>query len=195
MKFHPESSSRQAFTLVEMMVVTAIFTLLVLGTVSTQVFGMRMYSISEGKLLSTGDARAALNKVSDEIRGGKILAVGTGDSSSFTPVADYTAHTGNALQICATTDTNSFVRYFWDAGSSSLKRVVSGSGQVQTLAANITNQVVFQAEDFQGNVLSNFADIRIIRMTLDFYKPRYVMGQAGSDFYCLQTRITRRAIE
>jgi type II secretory pathway pseudopilin PulG len=184
----------RAFTLVEALTVTAIFSLLIAATVSTQVFGMKMYIISENKLLSTDAARKALNRVSDEIRAAKLIYVGTGSGSNFTSVADNVAHAGSSLKICPTTDTNNFVCYFWDSNSSSLKRQVNNASS-EILAGNITNQVVFQVEDYRGNVINNHSDNRIIHMTLEFYRRQYSMSRVGNDYFHLQTRITRRVIE
>jgi hypothetical protein len=67
------------------------------------------------------------------------------------------------------------------------------------VAPYITNQLVFQAEDFQGNVATNYVNNRIIRLTLEFYQWEWPLAQAGSgsmyDFYQLQTRMARRLIE
>lgn len=181
------------------MTVVAIFTLLVAATVSAQVFGLRMYRISETKLTATAGARSVLNRLQNEIRSAKLLSIGNGDASSFAPVPDNTPHSGNALKICTTTDTNSYVCYFWDATDSSLKRTASGNSLVQTVANNITNQLVFQAEDFQGNVVTNAQNNRVIKMTLQFYQRQYPLAGAANggmyDYYQLQTRIARRAIE
>ena len=68
----------RAFTLPEILVVVAIFSLLVAATVSAQIFGLRMYRISETKLTTTANARRALNFIRDEIRSGKQLYVGNG---------------------------------------------------------------------------------------------------------------------
>jgi hypothetical protein len=58
---------------------------------------------------------------------------------------------------------------------------------------------VFSSEDFAGNVLSNSFNNRVICVRLQFFRlddPTIAIG-AGHyyDFYQLQTRITRRALE
>ena len=183
----------RAFTLVEMMVAMAIFSMVIAATVSSQLFGLRMYRISDAKLSVSGDARVVLNHLREEVWTGKLLYVGNGNSSAFTLVADNTPHCGNAIRICPTTDTNNFIYYFMDSADSSLKRMVSGSAQIQTVARNVTNLVVFRAEDFQGNTLSNYLNNRVIRMQLQMRKPEYFGGLA--EYYQLQTRLARRAID
>jgi hypothetical protein len=181
------------------MTVLAIFSVLVVATVSSQLFGLRMYRLSASKLTLTANARGALNRIRDEVRSGKLLYVGNGDDSSFAFVPANTPHIGNSLKICATTDTNSYVRYYLDADDSCLKRIVSGSGQAEVVARYVTNELVFRAEDFQGNALTNYQNNRVINITLHFCQRAYPLTTVGTsgvyENYRLQTRIARRAIE
>jgi type II secretory pathway pseudopilin PulG len=189
---------RVAFTLAEMMVAMAIFSLVVISVVYSHLFGLKMFNVTSTKLIASHGARAALNHVRDEIRSGKILYVGNGSSSTFTLVATNTPRQGNALQIYPTSDTNNFVRYFRDPADQKLKRKTSASSMVEVVASYITNQVVFYAEDFQGNPMTNDINTRIIKMGLDFCQwelPSTQVSGGYFDYYRLQTRITRRVIE
>lgn len=189
----------RAFTLNEILTVVAIFGLLVLATVASQLFGLRMYQISQSKLTITADARSVINHVRDEIRSGKYLNIGTGTSTSFSAASATDLQVGNALRIYATSDTNSYVEYFRDDEDSCLKRVVSGGAEAQVLARYVTNELVFQAEDFQGNVLTNALNNRVVKVTLQFLQPVYQtasMPHGGKfDCYQLQTSISRRSID
>jgi type II secretory pathway pseudopilin PulG len=189
----------RAFTLAEIMTAMALFSMVIIAVLSSHMFGLRMYRISESKLSATGEARFALNQMRDEIRSGKVLLVGTGDETAFTPAAVGASHLGNALQIYPSADTNQFVRYFLDGMDQKLKRTSSGTGQVTILASYITNQLVFAAEDHQGQVLTNDQNNRVIRLRLEFFQWQYPISTAGSggmyDYYRLNTRITRRTIE
>ncbi len=189
----PSGPSAGAFTLAEMMIAMAIFSLVLAATLSSQLFGLRMYRIADAKLTVSTDARAVLNHLRGEIWTGKLLLVGNGNSSAFTLVADNTPHCGNALRICPTTDTNNFIYYYLDAVDFSLKRMVSSNAQIQTVARNVTNLVVFRAEDFQGNTLSNYLNNRVIRMQLQMRQAEYFGGL--SEYYQLQTRLARRVID
>ena len=208
------ATAARAFTMAEMMTVVGIFSLLAAATVSSQLFGLRLYSITGVKLTVDGAARSALGRVRDEIRSGKLIYVGNGDSSSFTVAADNSPQAGNALKICATTDTNSYVYYFMDATNSRFKRMVSSNSFVQVVASHITNQLVFQAEDFLGNVVTNHQNNRVIRVTMEFYQPVFPSAPTANsaltaqsaggaqptnsgmyEQFRLQTRVARRAIE
>lgn len=190
---------RRAFTLPELMSTVALFSILMAGVLGSHLFGLRLYRISESKLSATGAARHALNHVRDEIRSGKMLLVGNGSETTFTPIADHASHIGNALQIYPTTDTNQFVRFFLDATDDKLKRFASGDTEAAIVASYITNRLVFSAEDYQGQVLTNNQNNRVIRMVLEFYQWEFPVATAGAggmyDYYRLNTRITRRAIE
>jgi prepilin-type N-terminal cleavage/methylation domain-containing protein len=191
--------SLRAFTLPEIVIVMAIFSLLMVALASSQLFGLRMYNISETKLAATSDGRKALNEVRERIRQGKIVLVGNGDGASFTNITDNDPQIGNALQIYPTTNLNNFVRFYRDAEDSNLKKVTSNDLEPQIVARFITNQFIFQAEDFRGTVLTNDDNNRVIKMTLEFYKWEYpyaTIGHGGLyDYYRLQTRVTRRLIE
>jgi prepilin-type N-terminal cleavage/methylation domain-containing protein len=187
---------RAAFTLTEIMVASAVFSLVVVSVVYSHVFGLRMYNVTTTKLNSSDQARAALNHVQDEIRAARLLYVGTGTASRFTWVSANNPREGNAVQIYPTSDTNTFVRYYVDSQDLALMRKTSG-GQVDVIANSITNQLAFRAEDFRGNVLTNDLNNRVIKMTLEFRQWEFSSARAAGnyyDYYSLQTRITRRKI-
>ena len=190
---------RSAFTLAELMTAMGLFSLVVLGMVYSQLFGMRMFNVTSTRVAASDSARKVLNRVRDDVRSGKLLYVGSGSSTGFTHVALNSPHQGNALQIYPTTDTNVFIRYYLDAASQTLRRTASGTGQVQVLAPFLTNQIAFVAEDFAGRTLTNDQNNRVIKMMLDFYQWEFPVAQTGAgafyDSYHVQTRITRRTIE
>jgi type II secretory pathway pseudopilin PulG len=193
------SAARRAFTLAEIMIAGAIFSLALMGVIYSHLFGLRLQGITQSKLASTEGARFALNRVKDEIRTAKTVIVGDGNSASFAEVPMGQPQAGNALQIYATTNTNTFVRYFLDDNADALKRYDSISSRTETVASCVTNSVAFRAEDYLGRALTNSQDNRVIRMTLEFYRLQYPMVKIGPgnlfDYYRLQTRISRRALE
>lgn len=190
---------RSAFTLAEIMTAMALFSLVIIGVVYSQIFGMKMFNITSTRLSASDNARKVLNLVRDEVRSGKLLYIGNGSSTGFTHIAPDCLHQGNALQIHPSTDTNVFIRYFLDTATQTLKRTTSGSTNVQVLAPYLTNQIAFVAEDFAGNILTNDQNNRVIKMVLDFYQWEFPVARAGNgaffDYYHLQTRVTRRRIE
>ena len=192
------AARREAFTLTEIMVAMAIFALAIGGAIYAHLLGLRMHGITQSKLSSTQSAQSALNRVKDEIRTAKIVEIGNGTATSFSEIALNLPQKGNAVQIYATTNTNTFVRYYLEDSKDELRRVESGVAGQTVVAGFITNQIAFQAEDYRGNVLTNNQNNRVIRMTLEFYQLQYPMVQIGPgklyDYYRLQTKITRRAL-
>ena len=192
-------TARSAFTLAEIMTAMGLFSLVVIGVVYSQLFGMRMFNMTSTRVSASDSARKVLNRVRDEVRSGKMLYVGNGSSTGFTNIALNGLRQGNALQIYPTTDTNVFIRYYLDPASQSLTRTASGTGQVQVLAPYLTNQIMFIAEDFAGHTLTNDQNNRVVKMVLDFYQWEFPVAQVGVgafyDSYHLQTRITRRTID
>src|SRR5688572_3043850 len=127
---HPKSSGpramdagQAAFTLPEIMVAMGIFALAVAGALYAHLFGLRMQGITQSKLSSTEGARLALNQVRDEIRMAKTVEIGNGNAASFAEIGLNLPQRGNAVQVYATTNTNSFVRYYLDDREDNLKRI------------------------------------------------------------------------
>lgn len=194
-----EWGSRAAFTIVELMVSMSILTMVLAGVLTAHIFGMRLFQITQAKLGANQEARGALNKLMQEIRTGKLVKIGAGSLSTFTEVGVNSSQVGSAVQIYPTTDTNSFIRYFWDSTDKRLKRTTNGATSVSIVANSITNQTIFSAEDFQGNVLTNNQNNRVIGMMLQFYQIQYPIVLIGPgqyyEYYQMATKITRRALE
>jgi hypothetical protein len=192
-------TTRSAFTVAEIMTAMGLFSLVVIGVVYTQLFGMRTFNVTSTRVSASDNARKVLNRVRDDVRSGKLLYVGNGSSTGFTHIALNSPHQGNALQIYPTTSTNVFIRYYLDTATQTLRRTANGTGQVQVLAPFLTNQIAFIAEDFAGRTLTNDQNNRVIKLVLDFYQWEFPVAQVGAgafyDSYHLQTRITRRTIE
>ena len=151
--------------------------------------------------MSRSDNSDSSLKTSYEVKAASQIKVGTGSSSSFTEAAINTLQSGNSIQIYPDTDTNYFVRYFWDSYDQTVKRLVSQNktnNTISTIARSVTNQVIFSAMDYAGNVLTNNQNNRVISMTLQFYQKEYPAGNkpsgSASDFYQVQTRVTRRSL-
>jgi hypothetical protein len=192
-------TARSAFTLAEIMTAMGLFSLVVIGVVYAQLFGMRMFNITSTRLSAGDSGRKVLNRVRDDVRSGKVLYVGNGDGTHFTNITLNNLRQGNALQIHPTTDTNVFIRYYLDTTGQRLMRVASGGDQAQLVAPYLTNRIAFIAEDYAGHTLTNDQNNRVIRMELDFYQWEFPVARVGVgayyDYYHLQTRMTRRTIE
>lgn len=187
----PTRPKNVAFTLPEVMIAMGVFSLVVMGVISSHIFGLKMATMTRTKLITTHEAREALNRVREDVRSGRIVYVGNGSSSSFTHIPANSPQQGNAVLIHQTVNTNRFVQYFMDSADDTLKRRTSG-GQVDVIANYITNTIIFRAEDYLGNVLTNDQNNRVIRMNLEFYQWEF---SDVYEYYRLQTKITCRAIE
>lgn len=187
------------YTITELMVTMAIV-LLVMGAVLTaHVFGLRLFELTKAKLGASDEARAAISTMISEIRSAKIIRIGDGTLSTFAEAGVNSLQKGSAVQIHAGTNTNHFVRYFWDAADRKLKRTTNSASFVSVVANSISNNLVFTAEDYNGNVLTNNENNRVIGLTLQFYQLQYPTVSIGAggyyDFYQLRTKITRRTLE
>jgi hypothetical protein len=202
---HGPSPARRAFTLTEVLVATGIFVGLMAMMMVANMFGIRMHEMTKVKLGASDEARRAVNLLSTEIRSAKIIRIGDGNASEFTEVPINTLQQGSAIQIHSSTNTNQFVRYFWDATDSRLKRTVNGSNIVTVVANFITNQLIFTSEeglpnaDGSAKVLTNNQNNRVIGLKLEFYQLQYPVVKIGPgnfyDYYRLSTKVTRRALE
>jgi Tfp pilus assembly protein PilW len=182
-----------------MMIAMSILMLVLAGVLSSHLFGMRLLEVTRAKLGASDEARRAIGKLVSEIREAKWIQIGTGDASGFSEVADGASQIGSAIQVYASTNTNNYVRYFWDASDKRLKRSVNGASGVSVVATAITNSLPFTSEDRAGNIITNNENNRVIGLTLQFYQIQYPVVLIGPsnyyDFYQVRTRVTRRALE
>lgn len=185
-----------AYTLTEIMVTMAVILMVLAAVVSCHLLGLRLFELTKSKLGASDDARKAIGLLISEIRSAKIVRVGTGDESSFKEVALNTPHVGQALQVYPSTNTNVWIRYFWDASDQKLKRTANG-GNLAVVANSISNEMVFSAEDFTGKPLTNNSQDYVIGLNLQFSQLQYPAVKIGpGNFYShyqLQTRVTPRA--
>jgi prepilin-type N-terminal cleavage/methylation domain-containing protein len=191
------ASSQAAFTLPEVYVAMAVLLVAIAAVLSTQIYGLHMFEIIKPKLAAADEARLALSKLTDEVRTASFIRIGAGSADSFTEVPLNTAQQGNALQIYIGTDTNQFVRYYWESGGRRLMRLASGDAPL-VIANCVSNEMVFTSEDFAGNIITNNRNNRVIGLTLQFYQIQYPIIEIGPgnfyDFYQLKTKITRRTL-
>jgi hypothetical protein len=196
--FRANRKGRLAFTLTEMMVTGALGMVLISGVIMGHLVGVRMFQYTKSKLGGNDDARNAITKLIQEIRTAKIVKVGKGDDRSFTEAPLNTLQQGNAVQIFPTSATNQFIRYFL-AADDTLRRMTNGSFAAPVMAHWITNDLLFAAESYDGKILTNNQNNRVISLTLQFYQIQYPVIKIGSgqlyDFYQVRTKITRRALE
>jgi len=179
----------RAFTLAEMMTTVAIFSMVVIGMVSLQIFGFKMNSLTSSKLISTTYSLRMLNQIRDQVREANLVQVGNWDGASFTT----TGTNGNALQIYPTTNAT-YIRFYLDTNTTTLYKLDSTSANPPImLASNIINQTVFQIEDYHGNsIVSGSTEHYTIKMTLQFLQLDYQVPTNVYENYMLQTLMTPR---
>jgi hypothetical protein len=176
----------------------SIFLIVSGGVLVGHLFGMRLLEVNGPKSWTDQKSNRALRVLVADIRSAKLLLIGNGTLASFSSVNRNTTQVGNAIQVYPSTDTNVFIRYFWDAGD--LKRTLSGGPQTP-VASSISNRLVFTAENYIGNVLTNFQNNSLIGVNLQFNESQYAtnypnaaIGQGHySEPYELRTRVMRRA--
>ena len=198
-----QRSGIAGFTMVEMLIVSAIFIIIIGSMVCVQVFGLRVYTLAATKLSATADARKTLNALRQEIRSAKIVYVGTYANGAFSRITNGLPQTGNALQIYGA-DTNNLpaaspVIYYQQSSGSSNALYSLSNGRLKVMANYMTNYYAFAAEDYQTNILTSYNNNPVIRITMRFYQWEYPIAYVGTNgvnaynFYRLQTRISRRA--
>jgi type II secretory pathway pseudopilin PulG len=190
--------SPAGFSLVELMITMVSTVLVVGGVISAYMYGLRMTQFTKPKLEAADEARKAISLITDEIRSARNIKIGSGTINTFTEVAPFAPQVGSAIQLYPTTNTTTYIRYFWDSSEKKLKRTADGLSATYVIANSVSNEMVFRSEDHLGNLLSNNFNNRVISMTLNFYQIQYPVTPIGSgqyyDFYQLRTRITRRTV-
>jgi Tfp pilus assembly protein PilV len=193
------SFSENGFTLVEVMVTAGIFIIIIGAMVSTQIFGLRVYTLAATKITATTSGRETLNDIRDRIRSAATVVVGTYSNNTFSIIADGSLQQGNALQISNSAAAGAIV--FYQDPVSNVLDMASNGAIISVEAQYMTNNTCFWAEDYRQNVLTNYQNNPVIRVTMQFYQWEYPIGYVGAagtaanayDFYRLQARITRRA--
>jgi type II secretory pathway pseudopilin PulG len=193
------SRAQRAFTLMETMMTMTVFVLVLGGIVISNLIGLHLYEVSKAKLGSTDEARNALSLLFDDVRSAKIVRVGEGSQTGFAEVAGGVLQQGNALQVYPTASPTNYSRYFQDTNDSTLKRLTSSNAVPAVLVNAVSNYVVFTAEDFLGNTLTNQQNNRVIGLSLQIFKLRYpavAIGTGGLfSSYQLRTKMTRRTLD
>jgi hypothetical protein len=181
-------------TLVEMVTTMGVFSLVVLGMISAQIFGLRQDQLVISKLGASDQSRVGFDKLVLDIRSAKLWNIGDGSASAFTPIPNGSAQQGTALQLSFTTDTNNFVRYYFDTTKCQLCRVRSGVTTKKVIAQYLTNSMYFKAERYDGTVQTDINYKGVINVMLQFYQYQYPVTKVGPkyyyDFYKLEFRVT-----
>ena len=197
-----------AFTLVEMMVTVAIFSMVVLAIIGLQLYAMKVYTLGATMLNATTSGRQTMNNIRDHVRAGEIVLVGTfngtnGSAFSQAPLGEL--QQGNALEIEYTNSSSTnFLVYYQDPTTTNLYSFSNSPATSfartadVTVAHYVTNYYCFFAENYQGTVQTNYVNNSVIHVMLQFYQWQFSVGISGGsavnsyNYYSLNTRIERR---
>jgi prepilin-type N-terminal cleavage/methylation domain-containing protein len=196
-----------AFTLVEMMVTVAIFTILLTAFIYAHVFGLRYDELVCSKLGASEQSRMSFELLTSDIRASKIWRIGSGTKTTFTNVPNATAMVGNAVQLSWSTDTNQWVRYYFETNGPSttepngrLCRITS-DGYYDILAQFLTNasgtSMQFRAENYLGTPVTDYQYKYVIVTLMEFFQYQYPQTYVGPglyyDYYRTQLKATSHA--
>lgn len=181
------------------MTTMAIFSMVVLGMVSLQIFAFKMNAFTSSKLTITADALKALDQIRDQIRGAtNAVVIGNFNvaNNTFTAIANGSSQIGNAVQI--SNNSANYVTFYVSTNafgltSGNLFRQNTNSQPTVLTHSNIINQLAFQAENYQGNTnVAGSSAHYTIHMTLQFQKLDYSAPIVTYDYYQLESRATPR---
>ena len=176
-----------------------ILVLILGGVIASNLIGMKMYEVTRTKVSASDNARYAMGMLVNDVRTAKLIQIGTGGISSFAALTNGALQCGQSIQVYPTTNLNSYIRYYLDCADDTLKRITNGATTAKTVAAFITNDIIFTVEDHHGSILTANQNNRVIGVNLQFYQLQYPVVAVGAgglyDFYQFNAKITRRALE
>jgi Tfp pilus assembly protein PilW len=182
----------RAFTLVELMISSFIFVLMVLAVIYAQIFGLRYDELTNSKLGADEQSRAAFNDLVYDIRTSKYWQVGNGSASSFAADTNAMSQSGNSIQLCANystatngmIDTNGWIRYYFDTNNYFLCRMTNnGATNSSIVCSNLTNVMLFQGLNYNGSTQCDLAYKWVIATTLQFCEYQYPLTYVGANEY------------
>ncbi len=183
----------RGFTLPEILIAMAVFLLVLGAIISANEFGLRMFQMNQAKLNVTRWSRETIEKITAEVHACDTMWVGDVTNGVFEGLLDGETQQGTALLIYPAANTTSYIIYFVNPTDQTFQRTTDQPGTAEVLADSVTNTIIFTAQDFSGNVLTNKNNNRLIHLTLEFYQPERFMQ--GADYYKLETSMTRRALQ
>jgi prepilin-type N-terminal cleavage/methylation domain-containing protein len=182
-----------AFTLSEVLVAMAIFTILVAGVVAANIYGLKMHRITTTKLSATEGVRKAIGRMADEIKSCRTTLVGDVSTNGvFAGRLNGEVQSGSSLLIQPTTNSAVYTLYFLNRADNTFRRVTS-AGNTTLLARQVTNTSLFTVQDHLGNVLTNNQNNRVIHFAITLFQPKRFGTIA--DYFMLETSVTRRALD
>jgi hypothetical protein len=191
----------RAFTVPEYMVTVACMVVVVGAVLSAYIYGLKMVQFTRPKLEANDEARKTLSLLTEDIRSAHRIRLGTRSAGGFKELPAFSLQKASGIRVHPTTNTNSFVIYYWDQTSQALMRTTNSSAGV-VVANSVTNDDVFTGEDWRGNPYTDHNSSLVVGVKLQFYQTPFpkaagpqTNGVQGGlfDFYQLRTKINKRA--
>lgn len=189
----PQAHGKAGLTMVEMMVTIALFVILVTAFLFANIFGLRYDELVCSKLGASEQSRRSFETLTSDIRASKIWRIGTGSRTSFTPLPNGTNMVGNAIQLSLTTDTNSYIRYYFETNGPFTSQPngrlcrMSSSGDYLICAQYLTNasgtSMVFSAQNYLGQQMSDYQYKYVIDTLMEFYQYQFPKTYVGPGCY------------
>ena len=186
LKPHGSNSGRQraaGMTLTETLVASGVFGLVLVGMLYAQIVGLKYDQLVASKLGASESSRRGFDLLTSDIRAAKMWSVGNGNGGAYTPCGNATNQQGNAIQLHFSNDTNSYVRYFFDTARYRLCRAVSSNSTYKIIAENLTNNMYFRAERYDGSLAQDLQYKYVILTTMEFAQYQYPLTQVGPNYY------------
>lgn len=192
---------RDGFTLVELMVAGAIFSLASVGMLYTHLFCLRQDSLVNSKLGASDQSRRGFDLLTRDVRSAKVWEIGNVNSSggSFTPIDLEDPQEGNALRLSYTTNWNEGLVYYFNTNSMAadggkLFRTKVSTAATQLIAKDLTNHMYFRAENYRGDVQTNRTHKGVIKVWMEFAQYQYPLTKVGPgyfyDYYKMEFKLT-----
>ena len=179
------------FTLTELMMAMAVFSLMVAGILATNLYGLRMSQVVGAKLNVSSWSRLTMEKLQDEIHSCKNLQLGTVTNGFFTGLLDGETQQCSGLLIYPSS-TNSYILYYVNDADQTLRRMTEQANSAVIMASSVISPQPFSAQDMTGNILTNNLKNSVIHLALEFNQPAYFMVQ--SDYYKFETAVKQRIV-
>ncbi len=177
------------FTLAEVMIAMGIFSLILMGILAANLFGLRMFDLNQTKLNAARWSRQTVEAMADEIHTCNSVQVGYLTNSTFVGLLNGETQQCTALLIQPTANPTNYTVYFVNVADQTFGRT-DQSGNTMILADSITNTAPFSAQDFAGNILTNNQNNQVIHVALEFYQPQLYLRSAN--YYKFETSVKQR---
>src|ERR1035438_1620555 len=105
----------RGFTLAEIMLASTTLVLVFGAIIAINIWGLAMTYRSAIWLDSSDDARKTMGMLHEDVRTASTIYVGTGSLAGFTNAGATNVQAGNAMMLYASTNTNSWVLYYFDS--------------------------------------------------------------------------------